>query len=206
MIKKTSLFLVCLWGVMMLVGCRGNRSETTPFHLNPNFDWQSKYKAQSLSMTPPEGTVVWGADSTNAEDPNRAQYAKLDSEFYRGKTASGQWVARIPVPVTETLMQRGQERFDIYCAVCHDKAGTGQGMVVKHGFVPPPNLSDDRLLAYSDGQIFDVISHGIRNMPGYAKQIPEKDRWAIVAYVRALQKTRTASLNDVPSNLVNQIK
>ncbi len=203
---KFTLLILALISFACVTGCRGYRTETTPFHLNPNMDWQAKYKAQSLSMTPPEGTVAWGADSTNANDPNRDTYLKADSAFYHGKTDAGQWVKKAPIPVTESLLARGQERFNIYCAVCHDKAGTGHGMVVKKGFVPPPNFSDDRIVAYTDGELFDIISNGIRNMPSYRKQIPEKDRWAIVVYLRALQQSRTSTLQNVPDQLKDQIK
>lgn len=190
--------LCCLAGVLFLSvvsGCRGGLSEKAPIHLNPNLDFQAKFKAQTYSKNPPEGTVVWG--SVLANKHGRAAYLQEDSAFYRGKTQSGDFVSVIPIPVTKELMERGQERFNIYCAMCHDRAGTGQGPVIKRGFVPPPNFSDDRILAYKDGQFFDVITNGIRNMPSYKLQIPEEDRWAIIAYVRALQKTRTAHADEI---------
>ncbi len=176
----------------MIAGCRGYRTETPPFHLNPNMDWQAKYKAQQLSLPIPEDTVAQGT-------------LKDDPVFFEGKDASGKWVRRIPLDVTKEFMLRGQERYDIYCAVCHDRAGTGKGPVVQRGFVPPPDFADDRLLAYPDGQLFDVISHGIRNMPAYGKQIPESDRWAIVAYLRAIQKSRTTKVSELPADMKTKI-
>lgn len=190
--------LCCLAGVLFLSvvsGCRGGLSEKAPIHLNPNLDFQAKFKAQTYSKNPPAGTVVWGSVLPNKQ--GRDAYLQEDSAFYRGKTQSGDFVSVIPIPVTKELMERGQERFNIYCAMCHDRAGTGQGPVIKRGFVPPPNFSDDRILAYKDGQFFDVITNGIRNMPSYRLQIPEEDRWAIIAYVRALQKTRTAHADEI---------
>lgn len=194
---KNKLLVVFLGGLFVatLFGCRGGLSEKAPIHLNPNLDFQAKFKAQTYSKTPPAGTVVW--DSVQPNKHGRDAYLKEDDAFYRGKTASGEYVSVIPVPVTKELMARGQERFNIYCSMCHDRAGTGQGPVIKRGFVPPPNFSDERILAYKDGQLFDVITHGIRNMPSYKLQIPEEDRWAIVAYVRALQKSRTTLSSEI---------
>lgn len=198
--------LVCLGVLFVLSGCRGARSEKTPFHLNPNFDWQPKFKAQMLTTLPPEGTVIWGNEHSFSSAKSREQYLKEDAAFYNGKLANGSFVGSIPLKVDEAFMKRGQERFNIYCAACHDQSGTGHGMVVQRGFAPPPNLGDDRLLAVQDGYLFDVISNGIRNMPAYAKQIPEADRWAIVAYVRALQKVQHGSVEDVPESSRKEIK
>ena len=194
---KKSL-LCCFAGAVLLSalsGCRGAITEKRPIHINPNLDFQAKFKAQTYSQHPPSGTVVWG--SVLPSKQGRDAYLKEDSAFYRGKTQSGDFLSVVPLPVTKELMERGQERYNIYCAMCHDQAGTGQGPVIKRGFVPPPNFSDESILAYKDGQLYDVISNGIRNMPGYKTQIPEEDRWAIVAYVRALQKTRTASADEI---------
>ena len=132
--------------------------------MNPNMDTQPKYTAQQLSLTPPQGTLPWG----------------------RGPFKKDAFT--LPDDVSMSFLKRGQERFDIYCAVCHDRAGTGKGMVVARGFVPPPPLTDPRVVSYTDSELFDIISNGIRNMPGYKHQITEEDRTAIVLYVRALQK------------------
>ncbi len=192
--------------LIVLSGCRGARSEKTPFHLNPNFDWQPKFRAQMLTTLPPEGTVIWGNEHSFSSAKSREHYLKEDTVFYSGKLENGAFVSTIPVRVDAALMTRGQERFNIYCAACHDQSGTGRGMVVQRGFAPPPNLGDERLLTVQDGYLYDVISNGIRNMPGYAKQIPEADRWAIVAYVRALQKVQHATIEDVPESSRKEIK
>jgi mono/diheme cytochrome c family protein len=179
-----------LFSFILLTGCRGFRSEETPFHLNPNFDWQSKFKAQSLSSPVPEGVVAWGNDESFSDPKTRERYEKANSAFYRGKSESGQFVSRVPIEVNEAVIKRGQERYNIYCSMCHDQAGSGKGIVVQRGFTPPPNLGDPRLIAESDGYLFNVITEGLRNMPSYAKQISEEDRWAIVVYVRALQRVQ----------------
>ncbi len=192
-------FALLLIVAVSLAGCRGYRSEDTPFHFIINLLNQPKFNAQTLSLTPPQGAVAWGNNALNTEDESREQAIKNNTVFYYGKTADGKFVSRIPMPITDATLRRGQERFNIYCAVCHDQTGSGHGMVVQHGFLPPPVLWDTRVLAYSDGELFNVISNGIRNMPGYDKQIPEKDRWAIVAYVRAIQKSHQGTLADIPA-------
>ncbi len=189
-----------------LVGCRGYRSEKPPIHMNPNFDWQSKIKAQKDPQPLPEGVVAWGDSHSFSGAHKRDAFLKEDSRFYLGKEASGAFVSKAPVSVTSELLLRGQERFNIYCAVCHDQTGAGKGLVISRGFTPPPDLADARILAMKDGELFGIISHGVRSMPSYAKQIREEDRWAIVLYVRALQKARTATLADVPADLRSSIK
>jgi len=191
--------------VVALAGCRGGTSEEPPVLPPPkwldhyilpvtNMSLQPKYKPQGQNdfwpngadmRLPPEGTVARGS-------------LKADPAFYRGVDADGRPVREYPVQLTAALLDRGQERFDIYCAACHDRTGRGQGLVPRRGWIPPPSFYDDRILAFTPGELFQVISRGVRTMPSYAKQIPEADRWAIVAYVQALQTAATASLRDVP--------
>jgi mono/diheme cytochrome c family protein len=101
------------------------------------------------------------------------------------------------LPITMESLKRGRERFDIYCAMCHDRTGGGDGMIVQRGYARPPSYQIERLRKASDDYIFDVITHGHGAMPEYASQIPQPDRWAIVGYVRALQRAGNATLADV---------
>jgi len=189
---------------LLLAGCRGMISSKPPVHPNLNMDFQEKFEAQELNpffadrraMRPPvPGTVPRGL-------------LKEDTPFYFGKTADGAYVERIPVAVTPELVKRGQERYNIYCAVCHGQAGDGQGIIMRgnYGYTPAPTFHDDRLRNVEDGYIFDVISHGVRNMPAYGHQIPVADRWAIVAYVRALQRSQHATAADVPEEVRAQLQ
>jgi len=205
MMNKKIFLGVCVLS-LLLAGCRGYRTEKAPFHVNPNMDWQPKFKGQQLSLTPPENTVVFGNSSLDTDEQKREQYLKSNTAFYFGKTDKGEWVKKVPVKVDKEFVLRGQERFNIYCGACHDRAGTGQGPVVKRGFAPPPHLSDDRIVAYTDGELFNVISNGIRTMPGYRKQITESDRWAIVTYVRALQQSQRASVTDLSADQKKELK
>ena len=103
-----------------------------------------------------------------------------------------------PFPVDQQVMERGQERFNIYCAQCHGRTGMGDGMIVQRGYRRPPSFDDQRLREAPAGHFFDVITHGFGAMPDYAAQIRPADRWAITAYVRALQLSAHATLADVP--------
>lgn len=202
-----NLILICVAVLgLSLVGCRGYRSDKAPIHMNPNFDWQAKVKPQRGPLPVPAGTVIWGDPQSFSGVHSREKFLKEDSRFYRGQEASGVFVDKAPVVVTAEMLLRGQERFNIYCAVCHDRAASGKGLVISRGFTPPPDLASERIVAMKDGELFGIISHGVRSMPSYAKQIREEDRWAIVLYVRALQKARNATLENVPAGLRSNIK
>ena len=123
----------------------------------------------------------------------------LDDDFlyYTGKGPDGQPSNEFPFPVTRDVLARGQARFNIYCSPCHDRLGNGLGMIVRRGYRRPPSYHIDRLRKVPNGYIFDVITNGFGAMPDYAAQIAPRDRWAIVAYVRALQLSQNASVNDL---------
>jgi mono/diheme cytochrome c family protein len=171
----------------------------------------SDFFADGLSARPPvEGTIARGA-------------LREDEPFYTGKSG-GQPVSQIPAaayraiyerntrqfrrPYDETdaaelrlaLLTRGQERFNIDCAVCHGHAGDGDGMIVRRGFRRPPSYHIERLRQAPAGHFYDVASNGFGAMPSYANRIDVADRWAIVAYIRALQLSQNAEWNDVPAD------
>lgn len=120
-----------------------------------------------------------------------------DDALFRG-LAAGAPVEEVPLEISTELLARGRERYDIYCSPCHDRAGTGSGMIVRRGFKRPPSFHEERLRQSPAGYFFQVISSGFGAMSGYAAQIPVADRWAIVAYIRALQLSQRATLADVP--------
>jgi mono/diheme cytochrome c family protein len=194
---KQSVFIVIV--LVFVVGCRGYRSSKPPIHLNPNMDFQAKYKAQTLSLAVPSGTIPWGTLGNN-----RTGFIEKDV-FYTGRHA-GKNVRKIPIKVDDALLDRGQERFNIYCAVCHAATGNGGTPVIQRGYLPPPKLSSLRLRRVSDGYLFNVITEGVRSMPSYKAQIAVEDRWAIVAYVRALQKMYYGQLREVPQSRHSRIE
>ena len=134
-----------------------------------------------------------------ANTVSRAPLADNDELLYTGKI-NGTTANLFPMPVTNELMQRGQERFNIFCAPCHGRTGKGDGVVVQRGMRTPPSLHEDRLRAASVGYFFDVMTHGFGAMQDYAAQISVEDRWAIAAYERALQFSQRATVGDVPDD------
>jgi mono/diheme cytochrome c family protein len=121
-----------------------------------------------------------------------------DTHLYQGRV-DGQLATTFPMAVTAQTMARGQERFNVFCAPCHGRTGTGNGMVVQRGFRAPPSYSEERLRNAPVGYFFDVMTNGFGAMQDYAAQIPVQDRWAITAYIRALQFSQNARLEDVPA-------
>ncbi len=126
-------------------------------------------------------------------------YLNADDLLYTGKV-SGQDSTVLPFAVTQEVLARGQERFNIFCSPCHDRTGSGNGMVVRRGYRQPPSFHIDRLRSAPVGHFFDVITNGFGAMPDYKDQVPVRDRWAIIAYVRALQLSENANVADVPAD------
>lgn len=191
--KKPRALLIFFF--ILMTGCRGVTSREPPIHLNPNMDQQTRIDPQEphdffedgRGMRPlVPGTVARGT-------------LKEDDHLFKGKMGE-KFATHLPMKLTSDVLKRGQQRFNIYCAVCHDSAGTGNGIVIKRGFVPPPSFHDPRIRQMPVGQIFDVISNGARTMSSYAKQVSAEDRWAIAAYVRALQISQNASVRQVPAD------
>lgn len=171
-----------LLAVLVLAGCRQD------MHDQPRFKplAKSDFYADMRSARPPvEGTVARGQ-------------LHEDTYFYTGKIGNkpGDYM---PFAVTESVLARGQERFNIYCAPCHSRVGDGKGMIVQRGFTPPPSYHTDRLRNAPLGYFYDVITNGFGAMPEYASQVPPQDRWDIVAYIRVLQLSQNATQADVPA-------
>ena len=187
--------------VLALGACRGQPSHKQPIHLVPDMDWQPKF-------SPEEETPLFEDGRTMRPIPagTVAQGQLFEDEGFHTGMVGPKYLAKAPVPVDDKVIRRGRDRFNIYCSPCHDRSGSGQGMVVKRGYPLPINLTSERVLTMPDGQVFSTISHGIRNMPGYRKQIPVEDRWAIVAWVRVLGRSQNAKLDDVPVDKKDQIE
>ena len=132
-------------------------------------------------------------------------HLRLDEQLYTGKV-NGQLATTFPFPITRQDLERGHERFNIYCAPCHDARGTGRGMIVSRGFPPPPSYHIQRLRDAPVGHFFDVITNGLGNMYPYASRVKPEDRWRIIAYIRALQLSQNATLADVPPEARQQLE
>ena len=199
--KRTPHFLSSLLiaaVVLIGTGCKGSLSEKPPVHLNQNMDFQERFDPQESNdffadgramRAPVRGTVARG-------------FLKEDTAYWTGRDASGSFVSDNPLTVDLALLERGREMYDIYCSVCHGLSGDGQGIIMTggYGYVPAPTYHSEFLRAQSDGYFYDALTWGIRSMPGYGSQIKVEDRWAIVAYVRALQRSQSAAVGDVPES------
>lgn len=179
--KQTFVFTVLLILAAALTGC-GNDMRDQPYY-RP-LDKSHFFKDGRSARPIVEGTVAQG-------------FLKEDTHLYEGKI-NGDFAQEFPFPITRQVLLRGQERFNIFCAVCHDRVGSGRGMVVRRGFPQAASFHEPRLREAAPGYLFDVITHGFGNMPAYAAQIPEEDRWAIVAYLRVLQFSQNADLGTAP--------
>ena len=173
--------------------------------MNPNMDFNPKVTAQDDPLQVPENTIPWGNESSFSNENTRSQYIKNDTEFYFGKDSSGNFIDTIPIEVNMNTMARGQERYNIYCTPCHGMDGSGNGIVPTRGWFKPAKYWEQRILDYPDGKLYDIVKNGINSMPGYWNQIKEEDRWAIVAYVRALQVAHTTQYSSLPDDIKKTI-
>lgn len=199
----TVFFIVVL--SVSILGFRGSLSTRTPLEVFPDMDHQAKYKAQARSAffadgradrPRPAGTVAFGRTSYSAD----ANFLKADDTKFAGKDAKGAWVVTFPATVTvdAKLLERGQDRYNVYCSACHGALGDGNGITKQYGMGATPTFHDERLRTMAAGEIFNTITHGKGNMLSYADKLPADDRWAVIAYVRALQRAAHATLADVP--------
>lgn len=171
-----------LGAIALLAGCRQD------MHNQPKFIPQrgTTFYADGRSVRPQvENTVARGQ-------------LHQDAYFYTG-VIDGKEGDMMPFPVTMQVMERGQERYNIYCAPCHSRVGNGQGMIVERGYKEAANYHDAKRLAQPIGHYFNVMSHGYGAMPDYAAQLTVQDRWAVAAYIRALQLSQAAKMSDVPA-------
>lgn len=174
--------LLSLFFMLALAACR------------PDMFNQPRYNTEAADPFFPDES------SARPLPPHTIQYRQpeTDTAFYEGKTADGKLLEGFPMPVTREMLERGRERFDIYCSVCHGATGEGNGMVVQRGFPAPPSYHIDRLRNAPAGHFYDVITNGYGVMYSYASRVSPADRWAIAAYIRALQLSEHATIKDVP--------
>jgi mono/diheme cytochrome c family protein len=174
--KSNRKWLLLAFGAVALAGSAACRQD---MHNQPKYRplRASAFFADGSSARPPvEGTVARGL-------------LHADEAFYTGRTG-GALVRELPLPVDEALLARGQERYNIFCAPCHDASGGGNGMIVQRGYRRPPSMHEQRLRDVEAGHFFDVMTQGFGAMPDYRTQVSPRDRWAITAYIRALQLTQ----------------
>jgi len=174
---------------------RGCTSSRPPIHLNPSMDDQPKVLPQTAS------TFFYNGSAMREPIPGTIPIGGLkeDGAFFTGKGPDGQFVATIPVTVDDALLERGRQRYAIYCQPCHDARGDGKGILFQRANVPTATFHQEKIQKYPDGQIFDIMSNGQGLMPAYRWPIPPADRWAIIAHIRELERDRLARAAAAPA-------
>jgi mono/diheme cytochrome c family protein len=193
---RSLLIVIALGSAVAAAGCaRGCTSSRPPIHLNPSMDDQPKVLPQTSS------DFFFNGSSMRDPVPGTIAVGGLmeDAGFFTGKDAAGQFVATIPVEANDALLERGRQRYEIYCLPCHDAKGDGRGILFQRANTPTATFHQEKLLKYPDGQIFDIMTNGQGLMPAYRWPIPPRDRWAIIAYIRLLQRERQARVANAPA-------
>ena len=195
-----------------VLGFRGEKTTNEPWEIFPDMVRQMKVRAQSPlnffadgrgPRMPVNGTVPIGYEMPKAQLPGapesqRAVGFSVGTDYFDTGKMGTNWGTGIPVPVTPQLLQRGRERFNITCAMCHGPTATGNGITKQYGLNTVVTLQDDRIRKMADGEIFNTITNGKNTMMAYGPNIMIADRWAIIAYLRALQRSQNAAIVDVP--------
>ena len=208
------IFLTVVAVVGGIAGLRGHQSRKPPIEIIPDMNRQFKLRPEQpdsffandrTSQLPPLGTV---ARSQPIQTDNGPVYAYEDSPVNTERiTGTTNFVAVNPLPITPVMLRRGREQYEIYCTPCHGALGDGNGITKKLGDMPAvANLHDKRIVEMPDGEIFNTITQGKGLMGAYGPMISIKDRWAVVAYVRALQLSWLGSTNDLPPTMQAALK
>lgn len=208
------LFALVIVTIVSIAGFRGQKFTQPPIEIFPDMDHQPKVKAQkpsdffadgSATRLPVDGTVPVGYSmplgpegEVGISGPYEDISFSTGPEYVNTGKFGDQWGTGMPFEITPELMVRGQERYTINCAVCHGATGAGNGITSQYGLVGIASLLQTRIREMADGEIYNTITHGKNTMMGYGHNIQVPDRWAIVAYVRALQRSQGATIEDVP--------
>ena len=192
-----AIYILTIVAVVSVAGLRGSHSTKPPLEVFPDMDRQNKLRPQAASG-------FFGNDRTSqpyVEGTIARGMPYQDTPFNTGRvTGTTNFVSSIPVSITTDLLERGRQRYDINCTPCHGKAGDGKGITTQYGMVAVANFHDPRLVKMTAGEIFNTITHGKNLMGPYGANIDIADRWAIVGYLRALQRSRLAELDEIPEN------
>jgi len=191
-IRRSGAIVVTLVALLAASGCRNDMRDGARLKPLEKTDWPDQNDRSAFEL--PEHTVARGTQPTTPEE-----------EYFMTGKMNGQLGNTMPFELTRDVLKRGQERFNIYCSPCHDRLGTGQGMIVQRGFARPPSYHIDRLRQAPLGHFVDVMAHGFGAMSSYAYRVPPRDRWEIAAYIRVLQLSQGATMESVPANEIQKL-
>jgi cytochrome c5 len=221
------IFLLCTIAILAVFGFRGQTSTGPPLELFPDMVRQMKVRAQAPlnffadgrgPRLPVAGTVPIGYEMPTKSEALNTSAAAIGSyshphasfsagtDYYNTGKMGDHWGTGIPLEVTRELMERGQQRFNITCAMCHGAAAAGNGITKQYGLATVVSLQDEGKRKMSDGEIFNTITNGKNTMMAYGPNIIVPDRWAIIAYLRALQRSQNAAIADVPEDHRAELK
>ncbi len=209
-----AIFALCMIATIGSLGLRGHHFRKPPLYIFPDMEWQLKLRPQKpngffangiSSQLPPPGTIARSAPIPTAAGP---VYPYQDAAVNTGRTpGTTNFVELNPMPITAGLLKRGQQRFTINCSPCHGQLADGNGITKKIGAMPTvANLHDKRIVELPDGELFYVITNGRNLMGAYGPNVVVEDRWAIIAYLRALQLSQLGTIEDLPPELRASLK
>lgn len=187
------IYVLTVVAVVSIMGFRGTTFTDPPLEVFPDMDDQSKYK--------PQGTSAFFADGRADRLPVTGTVARgnlKDDDFLHFGKQGEEWARGFPMPVTRELVEHGQKKYGIYCTVCHGGVGDGNGVTKLRGMLITTSYHDDRLRDMAEGEIFNTLTNGKGLMGYYKDKLTVEDRWAVIAYVRVLQRSQNASVEDVP--------
>ena len=204
-----AILIFLIIATVSILGFRSDKFKKPPVWVFPDMDIQAKYTPQGKNSFFPDqrddrpvvpGTVGrgygWEVKSVFEEDFSYP--AAENPAMYSGKKDNGDWYVGFPLEVDQNLMKLGQQKFEIFCAVCHGQTGDGMGITKQYGMAATPTYHDDQKRDMTEGRMFNTITYGRNTMGSYGAKLNPKERWAIIAYVRALQLAGNATINDVP--------
>jgi len=216
------IFLLSTIAIIAVFGFRGQTSTGPPLELFPDMVRQMKVRAQAplnffsdgrgprlpvagtvpigYEMPKPKAIATPAAAGVEAREPHPRVSFSAGTDYYNTGKMGDKWGTGIPLEVTRELMERGKQRFNITCAMCHGAAAAGNGITKQYGLATVVTLQDDRIRKMSDGEIFNTITNGKNTMMAYGPNVIVADRWAIITYLRALQRSQNAAIADVPED------
>jgi len=196
-------FVLIAITIVVIAGQRGSMSRKPPIEIFPDMDRQPKLRPQTFNRILPDNL---------SSQPHPANTIARGSHFEDNtintgrETGTTNWVETNPMPINDTLLNRGEERYNISCSPCHGAIGDGKGITGKYGMVAMANFHDKRLVMMADGEIFNTITYGKNLMGAYGGLVSVEDRWAIIAYVRALQRSQLAYVDELPASAQSTFK